>query len=61
RHVDHTAAEPPNHGKIRFATSGSTMKSKKALSEIAVAVHTPKAFFRGTVIMYFVACKNERD
>jgi hypothetical protein len=37
------------------------MKSKKALSEIAMAVHTPKAFFPGTVIMYFVACKNERD
>jgi hypothetical protein len=59
--VDQTAAEPPNHGKIRLATSGSTMNSKKALSEIAAAVHMPKAFLRGTVIMYFVACKNERD
>jgi hypothetical protein len=59
--VDHTAADPPNHGKIRFATSGSTRKSRNALSEIATAVHTPKALFREAVIMYFVVCKNERD
>ena len=33
----HTAADPPNHGRISFAISGWTWKSRKALSRIVAA------------------------
>jgi hypothetical protein len=35
--VDQTAAEPPNHGSRRRATSGSSQKSRKALRKIVAA------------------------
>lgn len=35
--MDQTAAEPPNHGRILLATSGSTEKSRNALRNIVAA------------------------
>ena len=36
----HTAAEPPNHGRISFAISGCTWNSRNALSRIVAAKST---------------------
>ena len=36
-HVVHTAAEPPNHGRICLAMSGWTWKSRNALRKIVSA------------------------
>jgi hypothetical protein len=33
----HTAADPPNHGKMILAIRGCTWKSRKALRKIVVA------------------------
>jgi hypothetical protein len=33
----HTAAEPPNHGKIILAMSGCTWNKRKALRKIVAA------------------------
>jgi hypothetical protein len=37
RHVVQTAAEPPNHGRISFATTGCTRNSRKALTKMVAA------------------------
>ena len=35
--VVHTAAEPPNHGRMSFAMRGCTWNNRKALTKIVVA------------------------
>jgi hypothetical protein len=35
--TDHTAAEPPNQGRICLATSGCTRNSRKALMKMVPA------------------------
>ena len=47
--IDHTAAEPPNQGRICLAISGWTRNSRKALVKMVPAnrIRTPAIFIPG--------------
>jgi hypothetical protein len=55
-HVVHTAAVPPNHGRMALLTSGCTWKSKKALTKIVAAKFTASQTLREDAFIKAAFC-----
>ena len=55
-HVVHTAAVPPNQGRMALLTSGCTWKSRKALTKIVAAKFTASQTLREDAFIKAAYC-----
>ena len=54
-HVAHTAADPPNQGRMCFEISGCTKKSRKALEKMVPAKRNFILAFMGRLLQFLLS------